>query len=109
MKTTLVLLLTAALSSQAAIIHFDLSPSGTDTAVGLNPSNQVPAAAGSIGSGGVISGGIAFDTDASKLTLAVGYGLAAGFSNLTGPAIAMHIHGPAGPGTFWDPGNRACP
>ena len=63
MKTTLaLLLLTTGLSSQAAIVQFDLSPAGTDKAVGLSPSNQVPAAATSSGSGNEISGGIVFDT-----------------------------------------------
>lgn len=65
----------------------------------MSPSNQVPQAAASTGSGGEISAGIIFDTDTSTLHLAVGYGSAAGFSNLTGPATAMHIHGPAGAGT----------
>src|SRR3989442_663092 len=40
-----------------------------------------------------------FDTTTRVLSLAVGYGSAAGFSDLTGPATAMHIHGKAGPGT----------
>lgn len=87
------------LSTQAALVRFHLSPAGTDVAVGLSPSNQVPQALNSTGSGGEISGGITFDTDTSILHLAVGYGSAAGFQNLTGPAKAMHIHGPAGPGT----------
>ena len=87
------------LSAQATLIRFQLSPPGTDSAVGLSPSNQVPPAANSSGSGGEISAGIIFDTEASILQVAVGYGSAAGFTDLTGPAIAMHIHGPAGPGT----------
>ena len=76
-----------------------LSPPGTDVAVGLSPSNQVPPAATSTGSGGEISAGIIFDTDTSTMQLAVGYGSAAGFSNLTGAATMMDIHGPAGPGS----------
>jgi hypothetical protein len=100
MKTTLaLLLLTTGLSTQAALVHFDLSPTGTDKAVGLSPSNQVPVAATSSGSGNEISGGIVFDTDTFELTVAIGYGSAAGFTDLTGPATGMHIHGPAGPGT----------
>jgi hypothetical protein len=55
----------------------------------------VPPAIGSTGSGGDISAGILFDTDTSVLQVVVGYGSAAGFTDLTGPAIAMHIHGPA--------------
>jgi len=88
-----------AVIAQAEIIQFNLSPAGTDAAVGLSPLNEVPAAANSTGSGDEISAGISFDTDTSILTLAVGYGSAAGFTNLTGPAVNMHIHGPAGPGT----------
>ncbi len=89
----------AGFSTQAALIKFQLSPAGTDVAVGLSPSNEVPQSAASTGSGGAISGGITFDTDTSILHLAVGYGSSSGFSDLTGPARAMHIHGPAGPGT----------
>ena len=85
--------------SQAAVIEFNLSPAGKDAAVGLSPQNEVTAVTNSTGSGNEISGGISLDTDASVLTLALGYGSAAGFTNLTGPASAMHIHGPAGPGT----------
>jgi len=88
-----------AVSSQAAIIEFNLSPAGKDAAVGLSPLNQVPAVTSSTGSGDEISAGISLDTEASILTVALGYGSAAGFTNLTGPASAMHIHGPAGPGT----------
>jgi hypothetical protein len=91
--------LAVSFSAQAALVKFQLSPPGTDTAVGLSPSNQVPAATSSTGSGGEISAGIIFDTDANFLQVAVGYGSAAGFTDLTGPAIAMHIHGPAGAGT----------
>ncbi len=86
-------------STQAALVRFALSPPGTDVAVGVSPTNEVPPAVTSTGSGGEISAGIILDTDTSMLNLAVGYGSAAGFSNLTGPALAMHIHGPAGPGT----------
>lgn len=101
MKTLGVLSLSLVLSwsTQAALIRFQLSPPGTDAAVGLSPSNQVPPALTSTGAGGEVAGGIVFDTDTSTLHLAVGYGSAAGFSNLTGPATGMHIHGPAGAGT----------
>src|SRR5216117_3880680 len=85
--------------AKADIIPFDLSPPGTDKAVGLSPSNEVGTVIGSTGSGNEILGGITFDTTTRVLSLAVGYGSAAGFSDLTGPAAAMHIHGTAGPGT----------
>jgi hypothetical protein len=88
-----------AVISQAAIVQFNLSPPGTDAAVGLSPLNQVPVATNSTGSGNEISAGISFDTSSSILTVALGYGSAAGFTDLTAPAVSMHIHGPAGPGT----------
>ena len=85
MKTISILTvgLAVGLSTQAALVKFQLSPPGTDVAVGLSPSNQVPHAAASTGSGGEISAGIILDTDTSTMHLAVGYGSAAGFSNLT--------------------------
>ncbi|HTL57314.1 MAG TPA: CHRD domain-containing protein [Candidatus Limnocylindrales bacterium] len=100
--STLSLLLAIGFSAQAALIKFQLSPPGTDVAVGLSASNQVPPATTSTGSGGEISGGIVFDTDTGILQVAVGYGSAAGFTDLTGAATAMHIHGPAGAGTNAD-------
>lgn len=84
-----------AVTSQAALTHFQLSPAGTDVAIGLSPSNQVPPAATSTGSGNTIAGGIVFDSATSILQMAIGYGSAAGFTDLTGAASAMHIHGPA--------------
>ena len=99
MKTAIIALLSAAAVSHAAIIQFDLSPPGTDDAVGMKPANEVPAVTNSTGSGGEISGGISFDTVAGTLTFAIGYGSAAAFTDLTGPATAMHIHGTAGAGT----------
>ena len=98
-KSLIVLVSAAALTSQAALVLFDLSPTNTDVALGLSPSNEVPPVTNSTGSGNAISGGIVFDTDTLMLQLAVGYGSAAGFTDLTGPAASMHIHGPAGPGT----------
>jgi hypothetical protein len=85
-------------SSQAALVHFELSPAGTDAAVGLSPSNSVPAVTNSTGSGNTISGGIVFDTETSLMELAIGYGSAAGFTDLTGVPTLMHIHGPAAVG-----------
>ncbi len=95
MKTAFAVLLAAALTTQAAVIPFDLSPPGTSGAVGLSPTNEVPAVANSAGSGNTISGGILFDTDSGMMELAVGFGSAAGFTDLTGAATTMHIHGPA--------------
>ncbi len=95
MKNTFALLLSVVAVSRAAIIPFDLSPPGSDAAVGLSPTNEVPAVTTSAGSGGEVSGGIQFDTDTLKLTFAIGYGSAAGFTDLSASAAALHIHGPA--------------
>jgi hypothetical protein len=84
---------------QAGVIPFDLSPAGTDAAVGLSPLNQVPPATNSTASGNEISAGISFDTNSLELTVTVGFGAAAGFTDLSAPITALHIHGPAGPGT----------
>src|SRR6266436_2824119 len=98
MKRSLVLLVAATLSAQAAQIRFALSPPGTDAAVGLSPSNEVPAVTNSTGSGNIVGPGIVFDTDTSILHLSIGYGSDAGFTDLTGVPVAMHIHSPASPG-----------
>jgi len=81
--------------SPAALIPLGLSPAGTDAATGLSPSNEVPPVVNSAGSGGPISGGLLFDSDTRTLVLTVGYGAAAGFTDLTGPATAMSLNGPA--------------
>src|SRR2546426_3087417 len=97
MKKTITtfLLLGSLCISHAVIWKFDLSPPGTDNAVGLSPLNEVPAVTNSSGSGNEIGNGITFDTSTLTLSLSVGYGAAFGFSNLSGPATLMHIHGPA--------------
>ena len=81
----------------AADIKVNLSPPGTDSAVGLSTHNETPPPTNSTGSGNAISGGLVLHTTGSNsiLDFAIGYGSAAGFSNLTGPAVAAHIHGPA--------------
>jgi hypothetical protein len=80
--------------AEAKVLEFDLSPTGASPAVGLSPANEVPAVVGT-GKGGTISGGIFFDTDTSLLSFAMGYGSAAGFTDLTGAGTGLHIHGPA--------------
>ncbi len=94
----LAILVLTAVSSPATLTTFQLSPPGTDVAVGLSPSNEVPPSVSSTGSGNTIGGGIVFDSETSTLQMAIGYGSAAGFTDLTGAATAMHIHGPAAPG-----------
>jgi len=49
----------------------------------------------STGSGDAISGGILLDTTSNVLQVAIGYGSAAGFTDLSGAATGMHIHAPA--------------
>lgn len=95
-------LIVCATASQAAIVGFDLSPAGTDNAIGLSPLNETSAVTNSVGSGNEIGDGITFDTDSLTLTLSLGYGSAFGFADVTGPAVAAHIHGPA-------PTNTAAP
>lgn len=107
MKTHITGILLAAITvTQMAAVEFDLSPSGTDSATGLSPANVVPAVTNGNGSGDEISGGINFDPTNRVLNLAVGYGSAAGFSNLTAAATAVYLHGPATTGTtavaVWD-------
>jgi hypothetical protein len=96
MKRIFAVLLASAAVCQAALIPIGISPAGTDAAIGLSPSNVVPAVTNSTGSGGSISGGLVFDTDANTLMLTVGYGSAAGFTDLTGPATSLTLNGPAG-------------
>src|SRR5882724_133808 len=97
MKKTIstVALLAGLCASHAVVWNFDLSPAGADHAVGLSPSNEVPVVTNSTGSGNEIGSGITFDTSTLMLSLSVGYVSAFGFSDLTGPATIMHIHGPA--------------
>ena len=98
MKTSLLILLCTVAVSNAAVVKFNLSPVGSDAAVGLSPLNEVPAVTNSTGSGNTVSGGITFDTTTATLQLAIGYGSGAGFSDLTGLPTGMHIHGPAAAG-----------
>jgi hypothetical protein len=81
---------------QPVLIPLGISPANTDAAVGLSPANEAPAVLNSTGSGGPISGGLVFDTDTHALMLTVGYGSAAGFTDLTGPATSLTLNGPAG-------------
>ena len=89
------MLLASLMTAQADPLQFKLSPPGSSPAVGLSPANEVPAVTNSPGAGGEILSGITFDTNSLTLSFAVGYGSALGFTNLTAPASAAHIHGPA--------------
>jgi hypothetical protein len=96
MNKIFAVLLSSAAVCQATLIPIGVSPAGSDAAPGLSPSNEVPVVSNSTGSGGTVSGGIEFDTDSSMLMLTVGYGSAAGFTDLTGPATSLTLNGPAG-------------
>ena len=96
MKSIIATLLVSGVICRAALIPMGISPAGTDAAVGLSPANEVPAVTNSTGSGGLISGGVLLDTNTSTLMLTIGYGSAAGFTDLTGPATSMTLNGPAG-------------
>jgi hypothetical protein len=87
-------LIAAAACSQAAVIPFDLS--GTAGA-GLRIGNENPAIL-SGGSGGEIGAGISFNDSTLVLTINIAWGSANGFTDLTGNAIAGHIHGPTASG-----------
>lgn len=97
-KPALALLLSTAFTIHSATIEFSLSPPGSDVASGLSPLNEVPPVHNSVGAGTELEGGIFFDTDSSMLFLVLPYGSFAGYGNLTGPATAFHIHGPASVG-----------
>lgn len=59
---------------------------------GLLPGNEVPSASSTAFGDAV---GITFDSATNQLALNVAWGSGNGFSDLTGNATAMHIHGPA--------------
>lgn len=95
MKTPLIAALglcAASLPLGAEILNFDLSP--TSASPGLSPLNEVPPATGT-GRGGETFSGITFDTVTNVLSVSLGYGSFAGFTNLTGAVTAAHLHGPA--------------
>lgn len=96
MNKTIAILLSSVAVCQAALIPIGISPTGTSAGTGLSPANEVPAVTNSTGSGGAISGGLMFDTDSSTLMITAGYGSAAGFTDLTGPATSLTLNGPAG-------------
>src|SRR5258706_16376316 len=99
MKPLLGLFVFTTFTSVAAIVDFNLSPPGTDKAVGISPLNEVPAATNSTGSGGGIPPGIFLDTTTRQLGFPIGYGSSPGFPHFTRVPTARPFPGPAGPGT----------
>ena len=77
--------------AQAALVQFALQGKA---ALGLLAGNENQSMAIVGGSGGLIGAGIIFDDVTRDLTINVGWGSSRGFTNLTGNATAMHLHGP---------------
>ncbi len=75
-------------SLDAAIVNFQLQGTG---GFGLLGSNENPVVVGG-GSGGLVGSGIFLDDVTNMLSINVAWGSANGFTNLTGDAVAMHIH-----------------
>ena len=94
---TLVAALALVVSAPAGadLINFTLEG---NTGSGLLPGNENPEVTGGTGglgpSGFVGPGGIVLDTDTNLLSLNLVWGSGNGFTDLTGLASAMHIHGP---------------
>lgn len=93
MNTKLILAFTflTACSLHAATIKFALIGKGGP---GLLSSNETVTLSGTPGKGGLIASGISFDDVSKVLTINVGWGTGNGFTNLSGNALAAHIHGP---------------
>jgi len=89
MKRIILSLLATASLVTAEAIRFELKD-------GLSPVKPPAEGGTSNGAGDVIESGIWFDTDAATLTFVMGYGGAAGFTDLTGAAQNAHIHNASG-------------
>jgi hypothetical protein len=81
----------SAISSQAAIIAFDIQGKG---GIGLLSTNENTAVIGAFGSGGEVGAGISYNDVSNELTINVAWGSANGFTDLSGNATAGHVHGP---------------
>lgn len=108
MRTALLLAATCAtIASQATIFDFDLGPQvvAPDTSnppntklFGLNGGNEVPPTGSpATGNEDPVGGNITYDDVTKQLNIGVGWGSHpdVGGTDLTGPATAAHIHGPA--------------
>jgi hypothetical protein len=89
MKRVVLSLLASVSLTTAEVIRFELQD-------GLSPVKPPSEGGTSTGSGDAIESGIWFDDEAATLTFVMGYGSAAGFTDLTGPAEKAHIHNAAG-------------
>jgi hypothetical protein len=81
--------------AQASIIFFDLTGLA---GFGLRGGNETTALNGTPGSGGETGAGIFYDDVSNLLTINAAWGSANGFTDLTGPTIAGHLHGPTASG-----------
>lgn len=81
-------------SAEAAVYRVDISPAGTDHAVGLSALNAVAQPA-SAATGDVINGGITYDDVTNELNWNFAYGSDFGFVDLVGNFSVAHLHGPA--------------
>ena len=80
-------------AAQAALYRVDISPPGTDHAVGLGAPNAV-AQPSSLASGDVIGDGITYDDVSNELKWSFAYGSDFGFVDLVGDFSVAHLHGP---------------
>jgi len=88
--TSFLLTLVSVSIASADVIPFRLAGVGGS---GLLPSNELHNPT-SDGSGGILTA-ITFDTATDELFIDVGWGSLNGFTDMSGNATAMHIHGPA--------------
>ena len=77
-------------AAPATALEFDLDGNAGAGLLGGNENHAVVLP----GSGGEIGAGILYDTDTNVLTLDIGWGSGNGFTDLSGDALAGHIHGP---------------
>ena len=81
----------------SAMIPFDISPLGTDTAEGLHPDNEVGPLVDPPFDvvGNEIGAGLFLDTTTMTLSFTFAYGSDNGFEDLTDVITGAHIHGPS--------------
>ncbi|MGI9515935.1 MAG: CHRD domain-containing protein [Pirellulaceae bacterium] len=92
------LTMTAVHSASADIIDFVVEGSA---GLGITAANE-PGDTGN-GSGGILAGGVTFDTDTNELSLDIGWGSGNGFNDLTSDVNLLNIHGPTddpAPGSY---------
>ena len=91
LRPLLVAGLAFAVSSQAAIIPFDLQGKA---GAGLLRTNEAPTVPATGGSGGEVGAGISFNDVTNVLTINIAWGSGNGFTDLTSPINGAHVHLP---------------